>query len=246
MIDEKVMKLLRNYIGKKVTVEYVSYGSSDVERDVIKEVNDFSNITIGCSGIPFVGYGSAIRKIVDENKKTLYENPLISPTYDARKDEDIDKVRAASFGYKIAHSFREQRETEKKKWEEEKAKLDKQAQGKTKSFQEFSRDLIKSELFEEWNKYVATNTKDFYSAGVVEASLKVMKALSEGKSPKEAEKTVYDLGITGFQMGCVAQTVSHYHPRGEEFRLYWNRQYLPKDKAEKAKGVVNPAIWTIG
>jgi len=246
MIDKKVMEELRKNVGKSVNVEYVWYGSEHKEKGVLKEVNDFANIELKSAGIPFVGYGCAIQKIIDENGKVVYDNPNIISRYDVRDDGGLDEVRKATFGHQIANKMRGEQEAERKRWEKKKEKLDKQAQKNSASFQDLGRSLVKSDLVEEWTKHVAINTKDFYSAGVIDASLKVMKALSEGKTPKEAEETVYDLGITGFQMGCIAQAVSYFHSRGEEFREYWNGQYLPKDKVKKTKGVVNPAVWAIG
>lgn len=245
MIDKKVMETLRENVGKRVRVEHVWYGTPQTDEKVLKEVTDFVNIEIEGSGIPFVGYGSAIRKIIGENEEILYENPIIPLDYDLRRDEEIEKVVAQSFGDEIATERRQKREAEKKGWEAKVASLDAEAKTKTSGFMEEGENLIKPELKDEWKEFVSNNTKDFYSAGVVEASLRVMKTLSEGKSPKKAEAAVYGMGITGFQMGCVAQAVTHFHPRGEEFRKYWNRQYLSKEEAKKAKGVVNPAILTI-
>lgn len=245
MISKKVMEELKKNIGKKVVVKHVWYGRAQIEEGILKKVTDFVNVELEGSVIPFVGYGSAIRKIIGENGKVLYDNPLIPLDYDLREDEKIDKMVALSFGDEIALEERQKREVEKKEWEIKVAQLNKEAKTKTSGFIEEGENLIKPDLRGKWREYVSNNTKDFYSAGIVEASLRVMKALSNGKSPKEAEETVYELGITGFQMGCVARTISYFHPRGEEFRLYWNRQYLSEEEAEKTKGVVNPAIFTV-
>ena len=76
-------------------------------------------------------------------------------------------------------------------------------------------------------------------------SNKVGKALSEGKSPEEAAEEMYSEGITGFQAGKVAQVITHFHSRGEDFRQWWNRRHLTEEEAQEAKGVVNPAVFTI-
>ena len=130
-------------------------------------------------------------------------------------------------------------------WEEEFQKLDEEARNNSEKYLKEGSSLVKNDKLEEWKEFVENNTKDFYSAGVVEASIKVMKALSEGKTPEQSEKEIYEMGITGFQAGCMARIVVYFHPRGEEFKQYWNRQFLPKEKADKAKGVVNPAVWTL-
>lgn len=246
MIDKKVMETLKENIGKRIRVEHVWYSTLQIDEEVLQEVTDFVNIEIeGSGGIPFVGYGSAIRKIIGENEEILYENPIIPLRYDLWTDEEIEKVVAQSFGDEIATERRQRREAKKKEWEAKVASLNAEAKTKTSGFMEEGKGLIEPELKEDWEEFVSNNTKDFYSAGVVEASLRVMKTLSEGKSPKKAEATVYGIEITGFQMGCVAQVVTHFHPRGEEFRKYWNRQYLSEEETEEVKGVVNPAILTI-
>ena len=55
-----------------------------------------------------------------------------------------------------------------------------------------------------------------------------------------AKEEANKLGLTGFMAGCMAQAVSHFHPRGEEFKQYWNGKF--SNNKEKAEGVVNPAI----
>jgi len=108
--------------------------------------------------------------------------------------------------------------------------------------------LVRKDKLKEWNEYVEENTQDPYSAEVVRASIRVMKALSEGKTPKEAEKEIAKMRITGFMEAGMAQTVAYFHPRGEEFRRYWNRKFLkflPEEEADKSEGVVNPAILKI-
>jgi len=58
-----------------------------------------------------------------------------------------------------------------------------------------------------------------------------------------ADDSVKAGGITGFMAGCVAQMVSKYHSRGEDFRHKWNKDHgIEEDKAKG--GVVNPAIMT--
>ena len=85
------------------------------------------------------------------------------------------------------------------------------------------------------------NSKDGYSKAVVDAGEAVGNALDEGKTPKQAEKAMDDFDVTGFMAGCIAQAIAHFHPKGEEYRKYWNNQWGVKN----AKGVVNPAIMTI-
>lgn len=254
MIDKnkKVMETLREYIGKEVTVRYVGYGQPQTKKGVLKGMTDFSNLELEGAGIPFVGYGSAIQEIVGENGEVLYKNPLIPDEYGERIDEEkTDAIRAATFGEEIAEEiaskFRAKMEEWKQRWEKIKTQLEKKARAKTLSLMKKGESLIKPELKDEWKELVSESTKDFYSAAALEASLRVMKALSEDKSPKEAKETVDEdeVGISGFQMGWIAQVISYFHPRGEEFRQYWNKRFLSEEKAKETKGVVNPGILTI-
>lgn len=242
---ESFDKLKKN-VGRKVKVEYIWYGVPFKKEGILKRVEDYVNIGIEGAGIPFIGYGSAIRKIVDENGNILYENPLIPSDYDLRDFEEIDKVRAECFGKEIAEKFRKERLEIEREWQRRIEELNKEARKNYEKYLKEGLALVKDEKRDEWKDYVEKNTQDFYSAGVVDVSIKIMKALSEGKTPEEAaEKEMEGTGITGFQAGCVAQTVSYFHPRGEEFREYWNRLFLSEEEAKKVKGVVNPAILTI-
>lgn len=99
---------------------------------------------------------------------------------------------------------------------------------------------VKKGLEKEYEDYVKKN-QDGYGNAVIVAGAKVGKALSEGKTCKEAHNEMYKNDLTGFMAGCLASAISHFHSRGEEFKEFWNRQYGIKN----AKGVVNPAIITI-
>lgn len=245
IIREEVMESLKTHIGKRVTIEHVWYGTLHKEKSRLRGLENFVNVETENSGIPFVGYGSAIRRITAENGKVLYKNPRIPKDYDLRANVDVDRAVRLSFGDEIANKRIKVREESERDWEERKAAWDSQAKAKSASLIEEGKIFVKPELEGEWQEYARNNTQDGYSAAVVDVSNKVAKALSEGKSPKEAAKTMYDTGITGFQAGCVAQAISHFHPRGDEFRKYWNKQYLSNEQAKTASGVVNPAIWTL-
>jgi len=100
---------------------------------------------------------------------------------------------------------------------------------------------IIQELKAEYEKYVKINNEDDYSKACIIAGEEVMKALDEGKAVEDAHKLMYEMELTGFQAGVVAHAISHFHTRGEEFRVAWNDWYgVPKD----TKGVVNPAMFT--
>jgi len=107
---------------------------------------------------------------------------------------------------------------------------------------------VKDGMEAEWEESVNKN-RDSYGYGVVLATSLVGKALDEGKSPEEADNASDGIGITGFMAGCVAHWIAHYHPRGEEFRRWWNKAMQIHDEGEKANesgGVLNPALLNIG
>ena len=109
---------------------------------------------------------------------------------------------------------------------------------------------IKKGLKREYKNYVKINSNHFYSKAVIDYTEKVGDLLDKGLEPKEAFWTgVKDSGITGFQSGCIASAIARFHPRGEEFRKWWNLDTQIKDEGEKAnkkKGtVLNPALITI-
>lgn len=98
------------------------------------------------------------------------------------------------------------------------------------------------ELQKQWLSYVEKN-KDEYGMAVLEVVVKVCAELDKGLSCEEAEKIgIKDSGITGFMAGCMAQSIVHFHPRGDEFKDYWNKRC---GGSGKEKGTINPAIITI-
>lgn len=103
---------------------------------------------------------------------------------------------------------------------------------------------VKKGLRKEWNEAKKKNF-DGYDQGVVDATEAVGKALDKGKSIQDAHDASYELGITGFMAGCIAQWIAHFHPRGEEFRQWWNKNNqigTEGDKANSGTGVLNPAL----
>lgn len=96
---------------------------------------------------------------------------------------------------------------------------------------------------EAWSKWLRLNWNDGYGMVAMDAAGHVMEKLDQGKTPKEAEDEGFEgKDLTGFLAGEVAGMVSHCHERGEEFKEYWNKR-MGGDP--KAKGVVNPALWTM-
>lgn len=100
---------------------------------------------------------------------------------------------------------------------------------------------IKPELQEEYKSYIEKNS-DPYSKACIVAGEKVMNLLDEGKSPEEAEKGLNGQDLTGFMAGATISAVSHFHIRGEEMKVWWNRN---QGGTPDERGVNNPAIITI-
>lgn len=109
---------------------------------------------------------------------------------------------------------------------------------------------IKDGLEEKYKKYLYKNidslfekdgTPNSYVLAVLLVTELVGEELDEGKSPEEAEKAMHGYHISGFMAGAVAGTIVRYHPRGEEFKTWWNERFGVKD----AEGTVNPALVTI-
>lgn len=91
---------------------------------------------------------------------------------------------------------------------------------------ERSQGIIREILVPEWEGVVRSNLDNSYNNEFINASLEVMIALSKDQTPEEALSRVYDMDV-GVQMAVViAQAVAYFHPRGKEFREYWNKNYL--------------------
>jgi len=101
---------------------------------------------------------------------------------------------------------------------------------------------VKEGLEQKYTDYVAKN-QDPYGHGVILATAIWAKNIDEGMDFGEV---IYSdkLGITGFMAGCAAQAIAFYHPKGEEFRKFWNEHNGVEPEKDKG-GVVNPAIITI-
>lgn len=236
---------LKEHIGENVTYTGWWYGVKQEETAELKNVTDFVNVEIGCSGIPFVGYGAAISSIVSKDGEVLYSNPNIEYGYDRRADKDIFASKRLIFGDEIVSAEVKEKEKADKEWAEYKEKSDKEAKKLKYTLMKDGLALVKPETAEEWLQFADNNTNDGYSVFVVKAVLSMMRKFEEGVSFEDAEKQVYDeeLGLSGFMVGATANALSHFAKKGEEYRLHWNKQYGVENADEK--GTVNPAILTL-
>ena len=90
---------------------------------------------------------------------------------------------------------------------------------------------IKKGQEENWNKFVEINSKDFYSAGVVNFAKawaeRMEEKIEEGKILKDivdgcVNKADKGLGITGFMYGCAVSVLVEMWEYGEELRKWHN------------------------
>ena len=110
------------------------------------------------------------------------------------------------------------------------------------------RMTVKPGMEAEYAEYVGKN-QDGYGNCAVCSGAALGAALDRGETPEQAERSMCDSEagkeLSGFLAGCAVEQVAHFHPRGEEFRKWWNERYGIKPENDKG-GVVNPAILTIG
>lgn len=236
---------LREHIGEDVSYTGWWYGVKQEETAELREVNDFVNVLIGCSGIPFVGYGAAISDITSKDGEVLYSNPNIEYGYDRRADKDVFASKRLIFGDRIVDEEQAEKEKQDKEWAEYKEKSDIEAKKAKYTLMKEGLTLVKPETAEEWLQFADNNSNDGYSVFVVKATISMMKKFEEGISFEEAEQQVYneELGLSGFMAGATANALSHFAKQGDEYRKYWNKQYGIEDPEEK--GTVNPAVLTI-
>lgn len=98
---------------------------------------------------------------------------------------------------------------------------------------------------EEYQKYVEVNSQDDYSKCCMDAGEVFGNALDAGSTPDEANaemcKSEAGQGLTGFMASMIFQAIARFHPRGEEVRVWWNRQC----GVEVDEGIANAAVLNV-
>lgn len=99
---------------------------------------------------------------------------------------------------------------------------------------------IKENLKEEYEKYVKINQEDEYSKACIDSGEIFGNALDEGKTPEEANEIMCETenGLTGFMASMIMKSLAHFHPRGEEVRVWYN----DRNGVKSEKRIVNTAI----
>lgn len=82
-----------------------------------------------------------------------------------------------------------------------------------------------------------------YFQGIVDAVERIGTSLDLGNTPEEALTELNGHGLTGYMAGIAVDTVVHFNPRGDDLRPVWNKRC---GGTGEEKGVINPAIVTIG
>ncbi len=242
---EEMFESLKQNIGKKVKCLAWHYGMPMYEEGILSEVNEYCNLVVNHTGIPFVGYGAAISYVRDEIGMTLFENETIPDAYDVRDREEIYDFKKLLYGNRIVdEKYNEEVKAEEKR-ELYLAKSAEHDRNNRQRYIEEGLKLVKPEIGADWITFVTNNTEDGYSACVVEASINLMKKIETGVSYEEALDLVFnkEMGLTGYQAGSVANVVAQAYINGEQFRQYWNSRYGVKD--EEVKETVNPAVLTL-
>lgn len=97
---------------------------------------------------------------------------------------------------------------------------------------------IKKEKMAAWLDEVLKNSDNLYGFAVMFGAANVMYGLDQKMTPEDSMKQHGVDGLSIFQAGCLADVVSRYSERGEEFRVFWNNKWGVKNSND----IVNPAI----
>lgn len=151
---------LKKHIGEDVSYTEWWNGVKKEETAELREVDDFINVVIGCSEIPFIGYGSAISNIISKKGEILYSNPNIEYGYDGRADKDVFASMRLIFGDRIADEEQAQKEKVYRECAEYIEKCDIEAKKAKYLLMKEVLALVKPETLEEWLQFADNNSND--------------------------------------------------------------------------------------
>lgn len=108
---------------------------------------------------------------------------------------------------------------------------------------------IKQDWLQKQYEAEGENKPDEYVLCILDVGSRVLDLMEQlGEQPLDANELILQAnrelkaGITGNMAAYVALIATKCHSRGEEFRQSWNKF----NGREDAKGVINPAVMTIG
>ena len=212
-----IYKKLKEHVGEDVSYEAWWYGSLFKESGKLEDVNYYSNVRIGDYGIPFIGYGSAIKTIIlNETGEVLYHNPYIEDEYDLRRVEDIEKVEIIFSGPEYTFKKRNRRNRDKEDKNERARIADRKAKLKKRKLMKESITYVKEDLQEEWLMYVDKNTEDAYNCAIIEASIVCLKALSKGANYDNIINIIDECDLSGYMADVTIGIISHFSPYAKQ------------------------------
>lgn len=94
----EIFDKLKDHIGEKVIIYY--YHGSTVFKitDVLREVDDYTGVTIGNIRYPFINKSSGIGTISTLDGKIVYDNSIINEAYECANDEELEEYKKQMFG----------------------------------------------------------------------------------------------------------------------------------------------------
>lgn len=94
----EIFDKLKDHIDEKVIIYY--YHGSTVFKitDVLREVDDYTGVTIGNIRYPFINKSSGIGTISTLDGKIVYDNNIINEAYECANDEELEEYKKQMFG----------------------------------------------------------------------------------------------------------------------------------------------------
>ena len=197
----------------------------DPNEDVATVVFDFNGVSIAANK------GTTEEEVV----KQLYDGYAKEKT---KRDTEYEEYKKTP-QYAIDMAEKKRKAEERQRLTDEVKHIDETTE------MEFKDDEAKAN----WDAFVEVNSKDGYSAGVVNFArlwAKYMQyKLSNGEKLvdiADSASNAADIGgITGFMYGCAVNSLSQMWKHGEELRKWHNGKYN-----HDGDGCVNPAVLTLG
>ena len=94
----EIFDKLKDHIGETVIIYYY-HGSTVFEiTEVLKEVDDYTGVTIGNIRYPFINKTSGIGTISTLDGKPIYDNNIINEAYECANDEELEEYKKQMFG----------------------------------------------------------------------------------------------------------------------------------------------------
>ncbi len=194
MYWEEIINKVKNNIGKNVTILYNKMGRLETYQRKLCKVTD-TGVFLEAVYLPFMGYGSYIETILlTKNRKVIYENPSFEKT---------DKKASENFERQALKLYEDENERQEA--------ID-CAMSRLKGPYLAKKGLpyVKEELKEAWESYVEMKTINPTSCAILEMSIRVMEAISNG-----ADKVAIDemLVINGFDVNMyidIMRTIKYF------------------------------------